>query len=139
MPDLGLIFDVTVDASPGIGGGGLMVLQSRDHTGTAIGKGTVGISEIMWSEDRGIPFGNLSNLQHAREQWIELHNTNNFEVKVTLFDLIRTEAYRTNDAGRAGLVDVMSNYDIGGRWDVQEKKDDVQPEIWFGRQQPTRS
>ena len=56
MPDLGLIFDVTVDASPGIGGGGLMVLQSRDHKDTAnptIAKGTVGISEIMWSEDRG--------------------------------------------------------------------------------------
>jgi len=127
MPDLGLIFDVTVDASPGIGGGGLMVLQSRDHTGTAIAKGTVGISEIMWSEDRGLPFGATSNLQHAREQWIELHNTNSFDVKVTLFDLIRTEAYRTNDASRAGLIDVMSNYDIGGRWDVQEKDDNGNP------------
>ena len=122
MPDLGLIFDVTVDASPGIGGGGLMVLQSVDHTGTKIDKGTVGISEIMWSEDRGIPFGSDSNLEHAREQWIELHNTNNFEVKVTLFDLIRDEAYRTNDARYVTdfmMVDIMSNYDIGGRWDVQ--------------------
>ena len=126
MPDLGLIFDVTVDASPGIGGGGLMVLQSRDHTGTKIVEGTVGISEIMWSEDRGIPFGNLSNLQHAREQWIELHNTNNFEVKVTLFDLIRTEAYRTNanTGSYPLLVDVMGNYDIGDHWDVQEKLND---------------
>ena len=119
MPDLGLIFDTTVDASPGVGGGGLMVLQSRDHKGAAIGKGTVGISEIMWSEDRGLPFGSASNLEHAREQWIELHNTNTFDVKVTLFELIRTEAYRTNDANRAGLIDVMSNYDIGGRWTVK--------------------
>ena len=119
MPDLGLIFDRTVDASPGIGGGGLMVLQSRDHDTTKpIAKGTVGISEIMWSEDRGIPFGSSSNLEHAREQWIELHNTNSFAVKVTLFDLIRNEAYNTNDASRAGLIDVMSNYDINNHWDV---------------------
>ena len=128
MPDLGLIFDVTTDASPGIGGGGLMVMQSRKHVADPnvkgsekIKKGTVGISEIMWSEDRGIPFGFRSNIAHAQEQWIELHNTNNFEVKVTLFDLIRTEAYRTNDADyeKIGMVDIMSNYDIGGRWDVQ--------------------
>ena len=116
MPDLGLIFDTTLDASPGIGGGGLMVLQSPDHTGAAIAKGTVGISEIMWSEDRGIPFGLASNLEHAREQWIELHNTNAFDVKVTLFELIRTEAYRTNNYGE---IDVMSNYDIGGRWNAK--------------------
>jgi hypothetical protein len=126
MPDLGLIFDTTVDASPGIGGGGLMILQSPDHTGTAIGKGTVGISEVMWSEDRGIPFGRTSNLEHAREQWIEIHNTNTFDVKVTLFELIREEAYR-DPAGNhatvignyAGLIDVMANYDIGGRWTVK--------------------
>ena len=116
MPDLGLIFDTTLDASPGIGGGGLMVLQSPDHTGAAIAKGTVGISEIMWSEDRGIPFGLASNLEHAREQWIELHNTNAFDVKVTLFELIRAEAYHTNNYGE---IDIMSNYDIGGRWDVK--------------------
>ena len=120
MPDLGLIFDITGGASPGVGGGGLMVLQSRDHDKTKpITKGTVGISEIMWSEDRGIPFGSASNLEHAREQWIELHNTNTFDVKVTLFDLIRTEAYRTNDANydKIGLIDIMGNYDLGGRWE----------------------
>ena len=44
-----------------------------------------------------------------------------------MFELIRTEAYRTNDASRAGLIDVMGNYDIGGRWDVQVKNDDGSP------------
>ena len=129
MPDLGLIFDTTVDASPGIGGGGLMVLQSPDHKDPAnptIARGTVGISEIMWSEDRGIPFGRTSNLEHAREQWIELHNTNSFKVTVTLFELIRDEAYRVPGGHHAtvisnppGLIDVMANYDIGNRWVVK--------------------
>ena len=81
-------------------GGGLIVKQSADHVADpdvdgseTIGDGTVGITEIMWAEDRSKLFGAQTNLDHAREQWIELHNLNNFEVKVTLFDLIRDEAF----------------------------------------------
>ena len=116
MPDLGLIFDTK---SPGIGGGGLIVKQSRAHDKTTIAKGTVGISEIMWSEDRGIPFGDVSNLSHAKEQWIELHNLNDFEVKVTLFELIRNEVYDYPVA--TDEIDRMGNYNIGARWDVPGK------------------
>ena len=122
MPDLGVRFGRTnynydrggtlvVDS-----GGGLIVKQSAAHTADSsvansgtIAPGTVGISEIMWAEDRSEVFGASRNLDHAREQWIELHNLNNFEVKVTLFDLIREEAYSTE---RYGELDRVANYNL---------------------------
>ena len=47
----------------------------------------------MWAIDRSEYFGRTRNFLHAQEQWIELHNLNTFAVKVTLFDLVRDEAY----------------------------------------------
>ena len=133
MPDLGVRFGrknynyprggtLVVDS-----GGGLIVKQSAAHvadpdvpgSGT-IGAGTVGITEIMWAEDRGNIFGAARNFDHAREQWIELHNLNNFEVKVTLFDLIRDEAYSTIDYGE---IDRMTNYNLPqyhGEWPIRD-------------------
>ena len=124
MPDLSLVFDVKPTASylgggrVGTGGGGLLLLESYAHdmdlTKQAIKRGDVGISEVMWAQDQGIDFGTQTNLLHAREQWIELHNLTADPVKVTLFDLKGTEAYHT--VTYAHEVDRVSNYNIGGRW-----------------------
>ena len=75
MPDLSLVFDVAPTAAHlgggrrGTGGGGLLLLESyeqdKDLTKQAIAKGTVGISEIMWAQDQGTPFGSNKNLEHA--------------------------------------------------------------------------
>ena len=115
MPDLTVLFG---KAAPSIGGGGLIVLQSPDHSGGTIPKGSVGISEIMWATDEGVPYGRSTNLEHAQEQWIELHNLNTTAVKVTLFDLEGIEAYHTNAYGE---IDRMGNFNIGGAWDVKGK------------------
>ena len=48
-------------------------------------RGQVGINEIMWASDLGAIYGTASNVRHTKEQWIELHNRNNEDVKVTLF------------------------------------------------------
>ena len=132
MPDLSLVFDVKPTATYlgggrlGTGGGGLLLLESyeqdMDLTTQAIARGTVGISEIMWAQDQGITFGNISNLQHAREQWIELHNFSNAEVKVTLFDLYGQEAYHTQSY--AHEIDRVSNFNIGGRWEAGDRGQD---------------
>ena len=133
MPDLGVRFGRTnynydrggtlvVDS-----GGGLIVKQSAAHTadssvansGTIVA-GTVGISEIMWAIDRSENFGDDRNLLHAKEQWIELHNLNNFDVKVTLFDLIRDEAYSNTSYGE---LDRMTNYNLPqyhGNWPIRD-------------------
>ena len=132
MPDLSLVFDVKPSddylggGRLGKDGGGLLLLESyahdKDVTTQAIAKGTVGISEIMWAQDQGVPFGAASNLQHAQEQWIELHNFGTATVTVTLFDLHRTEAYHT--ASYAGEIDRVSNFNIGGRWEAGDKGQD---------------
>ena len=132
MPDLSLVFDVKPTATHlgggrrGTGGGGLLLLESyeqdKDLTKQAITKGTVGISEIMWAQDQGIPFGRDSNLQHAREQWIEIHNLNSDPVKVTLFDLYGKQAYHTVSYDHE--IDRVSNFNIGGRWEAGDRGQD---------------
>ena len=113
MPDLTVLFGKD---SPGIGGGGLIVLPSPDHAGGAIATGSVGISEIMWATDAGVPYGRSTNLEHAQEQWIELHNLNSVAVKVTLFDLEGNEAYHDINYGE---IDRMGNFNIGGSWEAK--------------------
>ena len=138
MPDLGVLLGRTnhtyADNRGGTlvveGGGGLLVKQSADHTadstvaGSAtIDTGTVGITEIMWAIDRSKLFGRDRNFDHAQEQWIELHNLNTFEVKVTLFDLVRDEAYSYNNYGE---VDRMTNYNLPqykGNWPIRDVGD----------------
>ena len=122
MPDLTNFFGRT---APGIGGGALVVKQSAAHTGAAIGKGTVGISEIMWATDLsntlgGIPIGGQSNLDQTREQWIELHNLNNHEVKVTLFARPANAALTTETDEK----DRVSNFNVRNSWDVKGQNGD---------------
>ena len=113
MPDLELLFN---KGAPGVGGGGLIVKQSPDHDPKKpIGAGTVGISEVMWSVDRGIPFGRYSNFEHAREQWIELHNLNAYDVKVTPFALEGNEAYNQVSYDE---IDRMGNFNVNDHWEV---------------------
>ena len=117
MPDLTTFFG---RSGAGLGGGALVIKQSPAHTGAAIGKGTVGISEIMWASDEGTIHGLTSNTYQAREQWIELHNVNSHEVKVTLFARLTDTALVTeNDE-----IDRMSNYNIGGAWVVKGQNGD---------------
>ena len=119
MPDLTVFFG---RSGPGIGGGALSVKQSAAHTGPAIGKGTVGISEIMWASDEGTIHGLTSNTMQAREQWIELHNTNNREVKVTLFARPSTTVIAGERApvkADNAEIDRMSNFNLGGAWVVK--------------------
>ena len=118
MPDLTVFFG---RSGAGIGGGALVIKQSPDHTGAAIGKGSVGISEIMWSSDEGTIHGLTSNTNQAREQWVEVHNLNAHEVKVTLF------ARPTNTALAAAEtdeIDRMSNFNVGGAWVVKGQNGD---------------
>ena len=138
MPDLGVLLGrnnhTYADNRGGTlvveGGGGLIVKQSAAHVKDAnvagsetIGAGTVGITEIMWAIDRSEYFGQTRNFQHAQEQWIELHNLNNFDVKVTLFDLVRDEAYSNNSYGE---IDRMTNYNLPqyhGSWPIRDVGD----------------
>ena len=118
MPDLTIFFGLT---SPGIGGGALVVKESpeNDSATNPVPVGSVGITEIMWASDEGIQHGGAvdpstgrrsrTNYDQTREQWIELHNINGHEVKVTLF------AYPTNSAiniNKSGEIDRVSNYNI---------------------------
>ena len=131
MPDLTVFFqrgNVPKDSPnrPGIGGGALVVKVSPEHGSTnVINKGTVGISELMWASDAGLPHGGipatgLSNQDQTREQWIELHNKNNFNVKVTLFARPANKALtiETNE------IDRVSNYQLNNTWDVPGKSGD---------------
>ena len=122
MPDLTVFFG---RKAPGVGGGALVVKESpahdKDDKKPAIVKGTVGISEIMWSSDEGLPHGgsppghSRSNLDQAREQWIELHNLNPFEVKVTVFARETAHALTVE----TDEIDRVSNYQIGNVWEVK--------------------
>jgi hypothetical protein len=118
MPDLTVFFG---RSGAGIGGGALVVKQSPDHTGAAIGKGSVGISEIMWASDEGTIHGLTSNTNQAREQWIELHNLNGHEVKVTL--VARPTTYALTNEG-AAEIDRMSNFEVGNSWVVKGQNGD---------------
>ena len=117
MPDLTVFFG---RSGTGAGGGALVVKQSAAHTGAAIAKGSVGISEIMWASDEGTIHGLTSNTQQAREQWIEIHNTNNREIKVTLFARPTTQAITTE----GDELDRMSNFEIGNTWVVKGQNGD---------------
>ena len=118
MPDLATHFR---RSAPGKGGGALTLTKSSNHTANNgnIGVGTVGISEIMWGWDEGSVFGQTLNQLHTQEQWIEVHNTNNFEVKVVL------KAYNATDHtvqalnAQAGELDRMSNFNVNNVWDVK--------------------
>ena len=112
MPDLTVFFG---RSGAGSGGGALVVKQSHAHTGAAIGKGSVGISEIMWASDEGTIHGQTSNRMQAREQWVELHNLNSFAVKVTLFARSTTHALVTE----GNEIDRASNFEIGNTWVVK--------------------
>ena len=124
MPDLTVFFNRDV---PGIGGGAIVIKQAdgpKGHTGGAIAKGSVGLSEIMWATDQGIQYGGAAdpntgrlsrtNYDHTREQWIELHNRNNTEVKVTLFSRPTNEALTTEP----DEIDRVSNYNTNNWWDL---------------------
>ena len=135
MPDLGVLLGranhTYADNRGGTlvveGGGGLIVKQSPDHMADAtvagsgtIVAGTVGITEIMWAIDRSELFGQTRNFRQSQEQWIELHNLNNFEVKVTLFDLVGEEAYSYNTYGE---LDRMTNFNLPqfkGSWPIRD-------------------
>ena len=117
MPDLTVFFG---RSGTGVGGGALVVKQSAAHTGAAIAKGSVGISEIMWASDEGTIHGLTSNTQQAREQWIEIHNTNNREIKVTLFARPTTQAITTE----GDELDRASNFEIGNTWLVKGQNGD---------------
>ena len=126
MPDLTVFFGRKASPRPGIGGGALVVKVSPKHTGNKINTGTVGISEIMWASDEGIPHGGvpgqgLSNLDQTREQWIELHNINNFDVTVTLFAYPDEHAVRMKQEDGVNEIDRMSNYEIANSWSVEGK------------------
>ena len=129
MPDLTIFFGLN---APAIGGGAIVVKVSPEHGETAmtrdangnaypVPKGSVGISEIMWGSDEGIPHGGIapedaiagrrgqSNLDQTREQWIELHNRNSHDVIVTLVAR-PTNTALTNEG--AAEIDRVSNYNI---------------------------
>ena len=125
MPDLATLFR---RSAPGTGGGALVVKKSDDHTGN-IGVGTVGISEIMWAWDEGAVFGTQRNVQHTREQWIELHNTNAGPVTVTLtaYDSSKSAEYGSALQPQSGEIDRVSNFNLsnaGGSWDVKGQSGD---------------
>ena len=126
MPDLTIFFG---RSAPAIGGGAIVVKEADgpmghdpDNTKGDIGKGSVGVSEIMWASDEGIQHGGAydvntgrrsrTNYDQTREQWIELHNRNSAAVKVTLF------ARPTNTALtiEADELDRASNYSINNVW-----------------------
>ena len=123
MPDLTIFFGRSV---PAIGGGAIVIKEAdgpmgHDPNGTLadIAKGSVGLSEIMWASDEGIahggiPVGGRSNIDQAREQWIELHNRNTTAVKVTLFARPTNSALTTE----ADELDRVSNYNINRVWEV---------------------
>ena len=119
MPDLTVFFG---RKAPGVGGGALVVKVSPKHDNKTnpIKVGSVGISEIMWASDEGLPHGGTpatgrSNLDQAREQWIELHNLNTFPVTVTLFARATNHALTTE----ADEIDRMSNYNVNNVWQVK--------------------
>ena len=125
MPDLATLFR---RSAPGTGGGALVVKKSGDHTGN-IGVGTVGISEIMWAWDEGAVFGTDRNVQHTREQWIELHNTNADPVTVTLtaYNSSKADEYGSALQPQSGEIDRVSNFNLsnaGGSWDVKGQSGD---------------
>ena len=129
MPDLTIFFGLN---APAIGGGAIVVKVSPEHGKTAatrdtsgnplaVPRGSVGLSEIMWGSDEGIPHGGIapqdaiagrrgqSNLDQTREQWIELHNRNNHDVIVTL--VARPTNTALTNEGNAE-IDRVSNYNI---------------------------
>ncbi len=129
MPDLTIFFGLN---APAIGGGAIVVKVSPEHGQTAttrdangnplaVPRGSVGLSEIMWGSDEGIPHGGIapqdaiagrrgqSNLDQTREQWIELHNRNNHDVIVTL--VARPTNTALTNEGNAE-IDRVSNYNI---------------------------
>ena len=127
MPDLGLIFDTTVDASPGV----LAVVDSWSCNRLITLE--LLLVKVLWvsAKSCGLKIEVYRSVEPLilsthESSGVELHNTNAFDVKVTLFELIRDEAYRVPGGNHAsvignyaGLIDVMANYDIGGRWDVK--------------------
>ena len=131
MPDLGVRLGTKVHTfAEGRGhlivdgGGGLIVKRSpmdkgeTDAATAQIAEGTVGITEIMWAVDAA-KLGQVRNFEQSREQWIELHNLNNREVKVTLFDLLGDEAYSNNIYGTE--IDRVSNFNLyGNSWPIRD-------------------
>ena len=123
MPDLATLFTRT---PPGLGGGALTISKSSAHTANdgKIDAGTVGISEIMWAWDEGSVFGEQRNEKHTQEQWIELHNTNNFEVKVILKAYNATQHRLQALNPQSGEIDRVSNFNVNNVWDVKGQSGD---------------
>ena len=119
MPDLALLFH----KPPGKGGAALYLTKSTNHTANNgnIDRGTVGITEIMWAVDEGYLFGVQRNIDHTREQWIEVHNTNSFDVKVVLgsYNATDHEVLTLSPPTPNPEIDRMSNFNVNNFWDVK--------------------
>ena len=114
MPDLERMFNIGTGE-----GGGALVLKSAAAQTTAVAKGAVAVTEIMWASDLNL-IGAPGDAE-AKYQWIEIENLTNADVRVHMFHRVGRETYdiESNELDRAGNFYDAS---LGGqRWNVADK------------------